>query len=567
MLNALLGMTLGLCPLPQGLPNAPVVINEIQYDEFSVSPDLREFVELYNRSAVPMDISGWTVTNKDGPNAAVVYTVPANTILLPGGFWVMGSTLVPGVHQVLSLAPARTELLWNENAAITLRDTGSLIMDTVFQEANKGIFDATLKEAEGLWGNFQSTTGMDSSWSRIRDGHDTNDNGRDFRTVPWTPGASNSLASLLPYFSLFDQNNVNDTPPEFGGSFKLARVVDPAVATIYNPNAIPPSPQGGKALLMWDDVGGGNSNMLLSDTQRDWLFEAYVYFDSLSEVAGEYETWSVGFGSTCSLFNTPDPSRTLFATASANGNTGVCWTFQNTSTGSVLYLVDHNNGGADHVVLGQIPLTHNVNDGWQRLRLEVHGDRVEGWFGGTLGRGDGQRIAGTLAASVPNGFYVGYRELIFNNLTCRPFTCDVLSIGNPRSAVAEIGTAVPTTRGLPALDTLGFPTLGWQGFGLKSTGLVPNGTTAFVLGATLLATPIDLRLLGGQTGSMVYQSLDLVLTAPSNPQGEATLTLSIPPVSALSGASLFAQNLDPDLALLIPLPLGNSKTLKLTLGD
>src|SRR5215510_4435251 len=105
MLTALTLLTLGFAPAPQGLPNAPVVINEIQYDEYSVSPDVREFVELYNRSLIPVDISGWTLTNKDAASAPVVYTIPASTILQPGGFWVMGSALVPNVNQVLALAP------------------------------------------------------------------------------------------------------------------------------------------------------------------------------------------------------------------------------------------------------------------------------------------------------------------------------------------------------------------------------------------------------------------------------------------------------------------------------
>lgn len=59
------------------LPSAQsVVINE-----FQIQPDRSEFVELYNRSTVPMNISGWQIKAED---FSVVTTLPANTTLPPG---------------------------------------------------------------------------------------------------------------------------------------------------------------------------------------------------------------------------------------------------------------------------------------------------------------------------------------------------------------------------------------------------------------------------------------------------------------------------------------------------
>lgn len=568
MLTSLALFGLGFLPTPQGLPNAPVVINEFQYDEYAVAPDQQEFVELYNRSGAPVNIGGWTVTNHDAALPAIVYTIPANTVLPAGGFWVLGSASVPNVNQILTPQTPNTELLLNNNQSITLRDTTNVIIDTVFYEANKAVFNATLAEGQAIWGNFQSTPGRDSSWSRMRDGYDTGDNGRDFRTVSWTPGLTNNQPNLLPYLAFYDSNNVGDLPPEFGASFKQVRVIDPTLVDTYNRNAILPSPQGGKAILAYDETGGGNSNMLLSDVQTDWVFEAYVYFDAVPEVAGEYESFSIGVaGTTCSLFNTPDPSRTLLGVPSACGNTGVCWTYQVTSTGAKLYLVDHNDGGTDDVVLGTITIQQGVNDGWQRLRLESHGNRVEGRFGGSYGVADGSVLFGTLSAPAPGGFYIGYREFVTLNATLRPPTLDFVSIRNSIAGVDEIGTATPTTSRTPVLSTNGFPLVGNAGFALQSSGLVPNNPSAIIVGATLLPTPIDLQLLGGQAGSKVYESLDVVVSLVNSASGTTTLPLAVPNLPVLIGGALYAQHLDVDLGLGIPLPVGNSTALKLTLGN
>ena len=567
MLTSLALLAFGLAP--QGVQNPPVVVNEFQYDEYAVSPDQVEFVELYNRSTAPVDISGWTLSNHDATRVASVFTIPANTILPVGGFWVMGAAGVPNVNQALSPQNGNVELLYNDANSLTLRDTSNVIIDTVFYEANKGVFNPTFAEGQAIWGNFQSTNGRDSSWSRIRDGYDTNDNGRDFRSVSWTPGAKNTLPNILPYFSLYDQNSVGYLPPEFGSSFKPVRVIDPTLVDTYNRNAIPASPQGGLAILAYDETGGGNSNMLLSDVQTDWVFEAYVYFDAVPEVVpGEYETFSIGVqGTTCSLFNTPDPSRTLLTVPSACGNTGVCWTYQVTSTSAKLYLVDHNNGGSDDVVLGSITVQTGINDGWQRLRLECHGNRVDGRFGGTLSGTDGTLITGKMKQPAPGGFYIGYREFVTSNASLRPPTLDFVTIRTSTAGVDEIGTAIATTKGTPDLSTSGLPLIGFSGFAFQSTGLAPSSVSAYVIGASLLPVPIDLKAVGGQNGSKVYQSLDVVISAANSATGTASLPLGIPKSSSLLGGILYAQHFDVDVALAIPLPLGNSQTLKVTIGS
>lgn len=567
MLSLASSLVFGLCP--QGIPNPPVVINEFQYDEYTRAVDVSEYVELYNRSAAPVDISGWTLTNHDVAAAnTLVYTVQANTILQPGQYWVMGAAGVTNVNQVLAILPGQTEILRNENQALTLRNLANVIVDTVAQETNKGTLgNPTLQEGDGIWGNFQCTPSYESSWSRARDGYDTNNNGRDFRIQPWTPGATNTLNPRPTYFDIFDQYTVGAVLTEWGGSFKPARAIDPTQLQAPNPNVIPASPQGGKAAIFWDETGGGNMNMLLADIREDWLFEAYVYFDAVLRPAGEYESWGIGAqGGTCSFFNHPDPSRTLYTTPAANGNSGVAWVYQITSTGGWLYLVDHNDGGKDHVLLGKIQIQQGVNDGWQRLRLQAKGRRVEGIFGGAYGTAAGTHISGYMSSPAAGGLYVGYRELLANNGATRPVTMDLVTIASPVFGEGEIGNAVATTKGTPTLTPNGFPMLGWAGYQVDGSGLAPNSQSLYVIGGTQLGAPIHLGAIGGQQGSYVYISLDAPFAVPTNANGLSSLPLPLPNNSALQGASIYLQNFDVDVALALPLPVGNSKALKLTLG-
>ena len=94
------------------------------------------------------------------------------------------------------------------------------------------------------------------------------------------------------------------------------------------------------------EAGGGNANMLLRDPTCDVTIDAWVYFDAALEPAGEREVWSLGVqGTTATFYNFPDPSGAAGFTA--NGNTGICWTFEVTDLAATLYLVDNNNGGLE----------------------------------------------------------------------------------------------------------------------------------------------------------------------------------------------------------------------------
>ncbi|HKB16871.1 MAG TPA: lamin tail domain-containing protein, partial [Planctomycetota bacterium] len=314
-------MPLALLLLLQAASTAPVVINEFAYDDSGV--DDREFIELYNRSALPVDISGWVVDCGDptacagacggapaclAANNNADFTIPGapgsgTTVLAPGDYYVIGTAIVPGVDQIF--APGAAGIIENSEEWISLVDPLGSIVDTVSYEANllEACFPlATRAEGPGIYGNLTMGDLVAPafgrlSWSRMSDGFDTNNNGRDFAQMPASPGATNNLASILPYAANFDAAGLGTEPVEWEGSFVNPRVVNPTVADANNPNAIAASPQGGNALIFWDPTGGGNAGLLLTQSMERIDLECYVYLDAAPHAAAaiaQFETWTIG---------------------------------------------------------------------------------------------------------------------------------------------------------------------------------------------------------------------------------------------------------------------------------
>jgi hypothetical protein len=553
----------------QGLPfticgrvGAQVVINEFQYDDSGT--DDREFVELFNRSLLPVDIGGWVLDAVDPTTQNLAYTIPVGTVLAAGDYWVMGSALVPNVDQVVG-----TTNLWeNDNEALTLRDLGGQIVDTLIYESNKGIFDPTLAEGEGVWGNFTSIDGIETSWSRVRDGRDTDDNGDDFRLMRASPGAANALPTIDRSTLVFDAANVGDVVAEFGGSFALGRVIDPTIADVDNPNAIPASPQGGKASIYWDRSGGGNSVHQLADASTDTHLEAWVYFDAAPRPTGESEMWSVGFGTTGTFYNFPDPTGTLGFVA--NGNTGLAWTYTVDDTGGNLYLIDHGNGGlgagagSQPVTLGSIAVQAGVNDGWQRLSLSLLDGVATGRFGGSYGAVDGTTITGPASTGL-RGVYFGYREFVTTNANARPLTVDNLLIVHcGPGGVRRIGTAIANGAAqLPTIAVNG-PVRPGSTFGVDATGMVPNGI-AYLFRGVERASPITLGTSGPAGFALWIDYLD-VLSVTVDPNGAASAPQVLPANATFCGIELGYQYLQIDTTIPAKLPLFHTEAVVVRFG-
>lgn len=538
----------------------PIVINEFQYDDSGT--DDREYVELYNRTAFPLDISGWRL------EAADASTVPDNNpdyvlsgLIPAGGYFVVGAALVPNVNQVVG-----TTNLWeNDQETLSLRDGLDVIHDTVTYETNRnenpGTFPLDRREGDGVWGNLTSVDLHESAWARLRDGYDS-DNNRDFVLLVSTPGTNNNPSVVTSINENFDSLIQGSQVPNWNGSFKEPIVVDPTFASGDNPSAIPASPQGGQAATFWDNSGGGNANVLLTQPFEAITAEGYFYLQGNPYPATYRESWSFGvMGSAATFFNEPDPSGTLGFTA--NGNTGVSWTMQITDTAATLYLVDHNDGGVGAAastgtnVLATIPIQLGVNDGWQRLYLSVCRGKVRARFGGTTGQNDGQLFTGT--TTIAQGMvYIGYREFVLDNSTLRPVTLDAFSVSNV-AGIESFGVAAATNNGTPTLGANSCPFIGNSSFAIELSGL-GAGSSTLLLGDFFVLNPaINLGLLGGNPAGELYVLPSVSATLPTTGAGTATFAAAIPLDPTLVGGQFTFQDLDLDFTLPFSLPIGTSR--------
>ena len=547
--------------LPQGgvgTSNAPVVINEFNYDDSGA--DTLEYVEIYNRSGLPVDMSNWTLVGDDANGVNFTQVIPVGTILLPGDFFVIGDSNVSNIDIVLA-----SGFLQNDNESITMFDASSAIVDTLIYEANKGIFNALLVEGEGIWGNFTLAETNPTSWSRMRDGYDTNNNGHDFRLQPWSPGTSNNQVFVPQLVETFDGLAVGADVPGWEGSFVRPRAIDPTVIDSNNPTALPASPQGGFAGIAWDPSGGGDHCMLSADVADNVRVEAYVYIESAPLIAGELEMWSFGFGTSGTFYNFPDPALTQGFTA--NGDTGLVWTYVRTDAGATMYLMDRNDGGlgataiSDAVVLGSVPIVAGVNDGWQRVLVDINGTNGLGRFGGTFGVADGTAFTATVA-SVDRGLYIGYREGVAGTAGARPFTFDFLFVEMQQAAEAAAYGA--GCDGL-TLSANGQPSLGNASFALNVNN-VTVGPVAFIgFGTTAVNPGLDLSFVG-MAGCSSYTTLDIgVFTTGAVLGGSGSLPLPIPTSTGLMGQAVASQGLA--FSLTTALQLGATNGVALYFGN
>jgi hypothetical protein len=416
-----------------------VVINEFQYDDDST--DDREFVELFNSGGASVDISGWSVGGRDASGANIFVNIPAATTLAAGAYYVIGQVNVPNVNLV------NATFLENDGEQLELwtaaSGTGTLV-DGVIYEGNKGTtshgaISAGMAAQVGptYWGNHQGTDLVGTplrtrtTVSRHYDGFDSNNNGRNFGMLPSTPGTANSVGAV----TSFAAPNVDALPDAtlvsgFTGSFVGARVITPTVAVLgLNPNAIPAAPNSTKAIVAWDNSGGGNAVVSDRIFNGSVSYDIVAFFDTSNmtvnsnatnvKFRGTEQTY-YGLGSIDAFANSADVTGELgLGTAvSANGATGVGWLYQKIGESALglgdvsekLILFDANDGGnanlgagLDWAVLGTIDLSGRGSD-WYRLSISVDA------AGNGTATFDDQTINFTIAAGLVGEFYAAYRE-------------------------------------------------------------------------------------------------------------------------------------------------------------
>jgi hypothetical protein len=238
--------------------------------------------------------------------------------------------------------------------------------------------------------------------------------------------------------------------PHWVFSYKPLAAFDPAVIDTggvgglpINPSVIPASPDGGLALIGWDEEGGGDCMYMGQLAKEDFTLETYIYVPPAYSPEG-YEETKIGVRGSADGVHNFDWY---------NGATGVCWLLQHGSTWQTLYLLDENDGDDGDMgdaicatILGTINIgTDSALTGWQRLLLEVSGDEVLGIFGGTYGsRVDGIQFTGTHECPGPGGVYISYRENFGDDNESRPPSLDAFWLTAPGASGTLTVTATPT---------------------------------------------------------------------------------------------------------------------------
>lgn len=134
------------------------------------------------------------------------------------------------------------------------------------------------------------------------------------------------------------------------------------------------------------------------------------------------------------------------------------------------------------------------------------------------------------------------------------------------SLVSETGSGSPTTVGVPGIAPQnGWPTIGNTNFAIAASNLLPNGFAFSLLGigAPGAGTPIA----GAPATVLVYVNPVTTQLLLADANGDASLPLPLPNVTAFVGLPLAVQVLAFDGALAAAVPLGSSAALGLQLGN
>ena len=175
--------------------------NGVVINEFLSNPegtdDGKEWVELYNSSAVSVDISGYIVqgaTSAPFTNANNKATVPAGTTLAAGAYYVIGGADVAAAN-LKTLPNGSFGNNSSGNDALRLLDSAKVVIDTV-------VYGGAVEPANGTF--FTDDSGLIAvsvapmpisgvTLARIPNGIDTDKSGIDFKNGETTLGAANSI--------------------------------------------------------------------------------------------------------------------------------------------------------------------------------------------------------------------------------------------------------------------------------------------------------------------------------------------------------------------------------------
>jgi hypothetical protein len=267
---------------------ANVVINEIMYRPGNAFPENtdREFIELYNTDAVPVDLSGWTFTK------GITFTFPQGATIPANGYVVIASNSAAvqaryGVSGILGEWAAGGTLSNNDETIALSRPgltAGSFETVDEVHYATEGDWATRVREAQfGGWDWTTPANGGDKSLE-LQNALLSNDYGRNWApsTAPAgaTPGRVNSVASTNVAPLIHDVKHSPAVPRPNEPVTISCRVTDetaPAGLTVrlFWRDATTPTPDAFQTVSMTGD-GSGKFSATLAGMPNLRIVEFYV---------------------------------------------------------------------------------------------------------------------------------------------------------------------------------------------------------------------------------------------------------------------------------------------------
>ena len=173
--------------------------HEVLSDGTEISDDEgREWVELYNNSGTPVDLTGWKLQWGGNPNySSGEFAIPAGTMIDGNGFLLIGGEYVESADVTVPLSEDLDMTLASSNAdGLRLLHCGPGVADTViYGPSDNGIADnpdELLDDNEDIATSAAPKPKEGQSIARYIDGQDSNQSGIDFTLADVnTPGSAN----------------------------------------------------------------------------------------------------------------------------------------------------------------------------------------------------------------------------------------------------------------------------------------------------------------------------------------------------------------------------------------
>ncbi|HKP51476.1 MAG TPA: lamin tail domain-containing protein [Chloroflexia bacterium] len=281
-----------------------------------------EFVELFNLSASPVDISGWLIRGSNGGGAVSTrVTISSSTILQPGQHYLAVNAAYTG--SVAGDPPSYSTGITDDGGIAIFN--GATIIDQVGMSTGSAYLEGTVLPPFG-------SANTDRSYRRINECVDSDDNVTDFGNQTVSPSTPQNRASALTpcgAATATATSNITNTPALFTPTSTNTTFPASATNTTVPPTASntstsgptnTPGAGGGGLIISQVYGGGGNSG-------APWRNDFIEIFNRGSSTV-TVNNWSVQYTST-------------------NGNTWQQTAFSATIPPGSYYLIQEVSGGAN----------------------------------------------------------------------------------------------------------------------------------------------------------------------------------------------------------------------------